>query len=87
MVKAYLGGNQYGEQVFLPWTPSSRRFHNRSGCCSAARIWPGRPRFRERFVAKFPNGSFELVEGAGHMLWWDDPERVGHSIGTFLAGT
>ena len=44
----------------------------------------GTPDVWQRFVGLLPNASLELVEGAGHMLWWDDAERVGRSIREFL---
>jgi pimeloyl-ACP methyl ester carboxylesterase len=27
----------------------------------------------------------ELVDGAGHMPWFDEPQRVASLVGTFLA--
>jgi 2-hydroxy-6-oxonona-2,4-dienedioate hydrolase len=37
-----------------------------------------------RVVGLLPNGTLELVDGAGHMPWLDDPVRVGGSLIRFL---
>jgi pimeloyl-ACP methyl ester carboxylesterase len=39
-----------------------------------------------RFVGRLPHGELELVEGAGHMVWYDDPRRIGARVAGFLAG-
>jgi pimeloyl-ACP methyl ester carboxylesterase len=39
------------------------------------------------FTSRLPNGELEVVEGAGHMPWWDEPVAVGRSVEKFLAGS
>lgn len=36
---------------------------------------------------RLPDGEFRVIEGAGHMAWWDDPVAVGESIRAFFART
>ena len=33
---------------------------------------------------RIPNATLEIVEGAGHLLLWDDAENLGRRIGRFL---
>jgi len=37
-----------------------------------------------RFVAHLPNAALELVPGAGHAVWMDDPDRAAAATRTFL---
>ena len=39
------------------------------------------------FVARVPGAELELVEGAGHAVWIDEPDATATSIRHFLAGT
>lgn len=32
------------------------------------------------FTTRLPHGELEVVEGAGHMPWWDEPGAVGRSV-------
>lgn len=32
----------------------------------------------------FPNGEYRFIEGAGHEIWWDRPDRFVEVIGRFL---
>jgi pimeloyl-ACP methyl ester carboxylesterase len=36
------------------------------------------------FTTGLPHGELEVVEGAGHMPWWDEPAAVGRSVREFL---
>ncbi len=37
-----------------------------------------------RFVGRMPRGELELVDGGGHLVWYDDPGRVGARVTQFL---
>lgn len=37
------------------------------------------------FVSHLPSGELQIMDGAGHVPWWDDPERVAEAVGSFLA--
>jgi pimeloyl-ACP methyl ester carboxylesterase len=39
-----------------------------------------------RFTARLPRGELEVMDGGGHMVWYDDPGRVGERVTQFLAG-
>jgi pimeloyl-ACP methyl ester carboxylesterase len=39
------------------------------------------------FANGLPHGELEVVEGAGHMPWWDEPQAVGRSVREFVAGS
>jgi 2-hydroxy-6-oxonona-2,4-dienedioate hydrolase len=45
----------------------------------SAEIW-------NRVADVLPRGELRLVEGAGHMPWFDDSTRVAREVGVFLAG-
>jgi pimeloyl-ACP methyl ester carboxylesterase len=38
----------------------------------------------QRFVDQLPQGELKVLDGLGHMPWWDDPELVGREVTTFL---
>lgn len=37
------------------------------------------------FTDRLPQGELEIVDGGGHLVWYDDPTRVGTRIRRFLA--
>jgi 2-hydroxy-6-oxonona-2,4-dienedioate hydrolase len=39
-----------------------------------------------RFVGGMPEGELEVVDGGGHLVWYDDPSRIGARVARFLAG-
>ena len=39
----------------------------------------------ERVVATLSRGELHLVDGAGHLSWFDKPSQVGEAVGRFLA--
>ena len=39
------------------------------------------------FTGQLSNGELQIVEGAGHMPWWDEPTVVGRSVRAFLEGS
>lgn len=39
-----------------------------------------------RFVGLLPRGELEVVDEAGHMVWYDDPARISGRVAGFLAG-
>jgi pimeloyl-ACP methyl ester carboxylesterase len=38
-----------------------------------------------RFTTRLPRGQLELVAGGGHLVWYDDPHRIGARVARFLA--
>ncbi len=53
-------------------------------------VWGGAdasadPEIYRRAISTLPGGSFQLVVGAGHMPWLDDPSGVGTTVREFLA--
>jgi pimeloyl-ACP methyl ester carboxylesterase len=40
-----------------------------------------------RVVADLPNGELQVIQGAGHMPWFDDAEQVATHVDRFLART
>ena len=38
-------------------------------------------------TSRLAHGELQVVEGAGHMPWWDEPAIVGRSVREFLAGS
>jgi pimeloyl-ACP methyl ester carboxylesterase len=39
-----------------------------------------------RFVGLLPQGELEVVDEAGHLVWYDDSRRIGGRVAGFLAG-
>ena len=83
MVQAYLDGRGW-RSGFLPTDADLasvlqpvRMLFGTDDPTGTADIW-------RRFVALMPKAELDLVEGAGHMPWWDDPARVGGSVRDFL---
>ena len=37
------------------------------------------------YVDLFPNARYRFVAGAGHILWWEQPEAYARAIRAFLA--
>jgi pimeloyl-ACP methyl ester carboxylesterase len=46
----------------------------------------GSPSLWTDVMDRMPRGTLSVVEGAGHMLWLDEPRRVGSEMREFLAG-
>ena len=40
----------------------------------------------KRVAGALPHGELSVIEGAGHMPWFDHPTRVAEEVGGFLAG-
>jgi proline iminopeptidase len=36
------------------------------------------------YVDLFPNSRYRFIEGAGHEIWWEQPEAFIHEITTFI---
>jgi pimeloyl-ACP methyl ester carboxylesterase len=83
MVQAYLGGRAW-RSGFMPTDAELASVRHPVRMLFGTEDPTGTPAIWERFVALLPNASLDLVEGAGHMVWWDDPERVGGSVREFL---
>ena len=39
-----------------------------------------------RFAGQLPDAELELMSGAGHAPWMDDPDFVAERVGAFLRG-
>ena len=39
-----------------------------------------------RFVDLLPRAELEVLDGAGHMPWFDEPTAVGERVRRFLSG-
>ena len=37
-----------------------------------------------KFTERLPRGELQIIDGAGHMPWWDEPQIVGQSVVAFL---
>jgi pimeloyl-ACP methyl ester carboxylesterase len=40
----------------------------------------------KRVVSKLPRGELHLIDGAGHLSWFDDAKKVGGLVRRFLSG-
>jgi 2-hydroxy-6-oxonona-2,4-dienedioate hydrolase len=38
-----------------------------------------------RFTERLPRAKFEVVDGGGHLVWYDDPSRIGARVMQFLS--
>lgn len=45
----------------------------------------GSPDTWRGFTKNLPEGRLETIEGAGHLLWWDDPGTAGGHVRDFLS--
>lgn len=84
MVRAYLGRNTWREG-FLPTDAELASIHQPARMLFGSADPTGSSDIWRRFVDLLPNAELEVVDGAGHMPWWDDPERVGQSLRQFLS--
>ena len=39
-----------------------------------------------RFAAEIPHARLEILEGAGHFVFEDEPERTAAAVASFLSG-
>ena len=85
MVRAYIGREGW-RPGFLPTDVELASIQQPVRMFFGSADNAGTPEIWKRFVALLPNGSVEVVDGAGHMLWWDDAERVGTAVRRFLEG-
>ena len=83
MVQAYLSGSSW-RPGFLPTDAELasvrqpvRMLYGTDDPTGTTDVW-------RRFVGLMQNAELDVVEGAGHMAWWDDPARVGSSVRKFL---
>jgi hypothetical protein len=68
--------------------------HTRSGQAGASVALPilscdvraRPPGFAYHHPAPTPGGELEVVDGGGHLVWYDDPSRIGARVARFLAG-
>lgn len=44
------------------------------------------PRASELLAARWPDARLVLLEGAGHLMWWEQPERFVAEVTAFAAG-
>ena len=83
MVQAYLGGDGW-RPGFVPTDRELASVQQPVRMLFGTEDSTGTPEVWERFVALLPNASLDLIQGAGHMAWWDAAEEVGRSMRTFL---
>lgn len=38
-----------------------------------------------RFAGRMPRGELEVVDGGGHLVWYNDPGRIGARVAQFLS--
>ena len=84
MVKAYLGKPSW-RPGFVPTDEELARVTQPVRMLFGSNDSTGSPDVWKRFVEALPHGELEVIEGAGHMPWWDAPERVGGSVRAFLS--
>ena len=44
------------------------------------------PATAQRYAKRLPNGQFEMIRGASHVIWEEQPARLRKAINRFLAG-
>lgn len=44
------------------------------------------PATGQRYAKRLPNGQFEMIRGASHVIWEEQPARLRKAINRFLAG-
>jgi pimeloyl-ACP methyl ester carboxylesterase len=86
MVKAYIGKPTW-RAGFVPTDDELGRVTQSVRMVFGSDDTTGSPDVWQRFVGLLPHGELDLVEHAGHMAWWDQPERVGRSVRAFLSAS
>jgi 2-hydroxy-6-oxonona-2,4-dienedioate hydrolase len=83
MVRAILGRDGW-RSGFIPTSAeiggidhSTRMIFGSADPTGSAEMW-------RAFTGRLPHGELQVVEGAGHMPWWDEPAKVGRLVGEFL---
>ena len=84
MVKAYMG-KEHWRSGFLPTDEQLGSITRPVRMIFGTDDPTGSPDVWRRFIGLLPEGELDVIEGAGHMAWWDQPERVGRSAREFLA--
>jgi pimeloyl-ACP methyl ester carboxylesterase len=85
MVRAVLGRGTW-RPGFIPTDDEVRAISQPVRMVFGSADPTGSVQLWRKFTERLPNGELQVVEGAGHMPWWDDAATVGRSVGEFLAG-
>jgi pimeloyl-ACP methyl ester carboxylesterase len=85
MVRVVVSGQRYRPELTLTdaelahITQPTLMLYGTADSVGSRSVWT-------RVMNGIPNGRLSVVEGAGHMLWLDEPVRVAREMRSFLAG-
>ena len=79
MVQAVLGPNGW-RNGFVPADGALAAVSHKTKMLLGSNDPTGPVELYRAFMDRLPNAEFEVIDGAGHMPWWDEPQLVGRSI-------
>ena len=83
MVQAVLGSNGW-RNGFVPADGTLAAISHQTRMLLGSNDTTGPIDTYRSFVHRLPNSEFQVIDGAGHMPWWDEPQIVGRSVAAFL---